>query len=71
MRVFAIANRYLNNPGIAEEIVSDVALKVWEKRTNIQKETALKSYFYSSIRNACFNWVQNERTQTTKKRTFI
>ena len=65
------ANRYVNNTTTAEAIVSDVALKVWERKEGLKNPAALKSYFYSSIRNACLNHIIKEKRKAAKKAKYI
>lgn len=57
------ANRYLKDTALAEDIVSDVALKVWEKKDELKNTAALKNYFYTSIRNACLNHIAKEKSR--------
>lgn len=45
---------------VAEDIVSDVFLKVWEKREGFSGIKALKSYLYMSVKNTCFNYLKRE-----------
>jgi len=63
------ANRYLNNSTLAEDIVGDVALKLWEKKEELNKIDAFKSYFYTSIRNACINWIKKEQSRSKNDAT--
>ncbi len=57
------ANRYVNDPLIAKDIVGDVALKLWEKREEWKNINAFRSHCYTSIRNACINWIKKEQSQ--------
>ena len=57
------ASRYLKDSQLAEDIVSDVALKVWGKRDELKSTAALKNYFYTSIRNACLNHITKEKNR--------
>jgi RNA polymerase sigma-70 factor (family 1) len=41
----------------AEEIVSDVFMSLWEKRSRIEHISNLKIYLYTSIRNASLNYL--------------
>lgn len=61
------ANRYVHNPLVAEDIVGDVALRVWEKKETLKNDPALKSYFYTSIHNACLTWINKEKTKLSKQ----
>jgi RNA polymerase sigma-70 factor (ECF subfamily) len=64
------ANRYTSDPLLAEDLVSEVALKVWEKRGEIKNEAALKSYFYTSLRNACLDFIAKEKTSEKRKERY-
>lgn len=50
---------FLGDRDEAEELVQDTFVKLWEKRDEISIETSLKSYLYSSVRNACFNYLKH------------
>jgi RNA polymerase sigma-70 factor (ECF subfamily) len=65
------ANRFINHPMIAEDIVGDVALKVWKKRGELRNETALKSYFYTSLRNTCLDWISAEKSKGRRKKRYL
>ena len=47
---------YLKNPEIAEEIVSDVMMKVWLMKEELTAINNLKMYVYRSVKNACINY---------------
>ncbi len=48
----------------AEEIVSDVFIKVWERRRELEKIGNLKVYLYITTRNIAYNYLDKQ------KRTF-
>ena len=45
----------------AEEIVSDVFIKVWEKRKDLKKIENLKVYLYITTRNMAFNYLDKQK----------
>jgi RNA polymerase sigma-70 factor, ECF subfamily len=45
----------------AEEIVQSTFLSVWEKKTSLQIQTAVKPYLYAMVRNACLNVIKHEK----------
>ena len=50
------ATALLHKPEVAEEIVSDVFIRVWEKRESLDQVSNLKMYLYVSVRNHCVNY---------------
>ncbi len=65
------ANRFVNDSVTAEDIVGDVALKLWEKKDELKNISALKSYFYTCIRNACLDWIQREKRNSGKEAVYL
>ena len=55
-RVFFLAAfGYLKDAGVAEEIVNDVFVRLWELADTIQIESSLKAYIYRSVINRSLN----------------
>ncbi len=53
-----IAHRYVRDPGIAEEIVQDAFMKLWEGRKKIEINGELHNYLYSAVRNGSVNYIR-------------
>ena len=49
---------YVKRRDIAEEIVSDVLLALWEKKHKINIVTSLKSYLYTATRNHSIDYLR-------------
>ncbi len=49
----------------AEEIVSDVFIKVWEKRKELEKIENLKVYLYVATRHIALNYLDKEKRNAT------
>jgi RNA polymerase sigma-70 factor (family 1) len=49
----------------AEELVSDVFIRIWEKRRDLEKIANLKVYLYVSIRNAALNYLSSQKRNPT------
>ena len=45
------ARRYVGRKDVAEEIVSDTFLKIWENRASLRINTSLKSYLFQAVCN--------------------
>ena len=54
------AGRYLHDIQVAEGIVQDVFVRLWESRETLSIQSSLRSYLYASVRNACLNYIKRE-----------
>jgi RNA polymerase sigma-70 factor (ECF subfamily) len=50
----------------AEEIVSDVFIKIWEKRKGLNEIGNLKLYLYVATRNCAYNYLENQQRTVTR-----
>lgn len=55
---FLIACKYLKDSTLAEEVVNDVFIKIWEDGSNISINISLKSYIYKAVINRSINILQ-------------
>src|SRR6185369_12691721 len=49
---------------LAEEIVSDVFIKIWEKRQHLEKIENLSFYLFTAVKNRCVNQFNDFRIRT-------
>lgn len=56
---------YVHNQALAEEIVSDSMLKLWNNRQRIHTTQQIKAFLYIATRNACIDSLRNSRTLPT------
>lgn len=61
--VRSFAWRFVKDNDIAEDIVQDAFLQVWERRLTFHVLAEIKSYLYASVRNACLNHLKHERVK--------
>lgn len=59
-KIFDVANYYVRNKEVAEEIVTDVFLKIWE-RVDLSRIHNLDSYLYISTKNHALNYLNKEK----------
>lgn len=59
-----IALYYIFKRNIANEIVNDVFVNIWNSRDNI--DFPIHSYLVQSIRNRCLNYLRNQQTEERK-----
>ncbi|MBI3133460.1 MAG: RNA polymerase sigma-70 factor [Bacteroidetes bacterium] len=63
----AFANKYLEDVEAAEEIVQDLFVKFWENREKNELPNALRSYLFTSVKNACLNQLKHLKIKETYK----
>ena len=56
--------KVLRDATIAEDIVQEVFLKVWEKRESLQMDEAVQSYLYRSCYNTALNFLKQQKRNT-------
>ena len=54
------------DPFIIEEIVQDVFLKLWEKRTDFDHVLSIRGFLYTCCRNAALNYIEKEKRTNAK-----
>lgn len=57
-RLFRFVMSFIKNKELAEEIVSDVFINVWRRRTNLEDISNLRLYLYVSAKNITFNYLK-------------
>ena len=63
--------RYLKRTDLAEEIVQDIFINIWDKRSSLQLETSLKSYLYRAVHNNSLKYLQHQRVVDKHARYLI
>lgn len=55
------AKQYVADTAVAEDIVSESFLALWNKRENIQFVKSVKSYLYKIVLNGCLNYLVTKK----------
>lgn len=63
--LFGFARTIIACRETAEEVVSDVFIKVWERRRDLEKIGNLKVYLYVATRNIAFNYLDKQKRNPT------
>ncbi|WP_109829966.1 RNA polymerase sigma-70 factor [Reichenbachiella versicolor] len=50
--------RYVRDEIIAEEIVQEVYINIWDRRFLIEINTSVKAYLYTAVKNRSFNYLK-------------
>ncbi len=53
--------RYVNDRDLAEDMVQSVFVRLWENRESIQLTGSLKSYLFTSTRNAALDHIRSNK----------
>ena len=56
----AFGFKYVSDQFIAEDLVQEVFISMWEKREDFSHLNALKSFLYTSVRNKCLNHIKHQ-----------
>ncbi|WP_231425311.1 RNA polymerase sigma-70 factor [Pedobacter sp. Leaf250] len=60
-KLLAVARHYLSNLESAEEITSELFVKLWLKRGSLSKVNSPEVYLFTSIKNASLNLIRSEK----------
>ena len=63
--LFPFALGIVKSKESAEEVVSDIFIKIWEKRDVLEKISNLKVYLYVATRNLAFNYADKQKRSAT------
>ena len=64
-RLFRFVMGLAKNKELSEEIVSDVFINIWRRRSRIEEITNLKLYLYVSAKNITFNYLKKLNQENT------
>jgi len=54
-QLYRFSLRYVKSPFLAEEVVHDVFVKVWENRHTLDESRSIRSYLYTICKNHMLN----------------
>jgi RNA polymerase sigma-70 factor (ECF subfamily) len=63
------AGRWVHDMAIAQDIVTDVFVKLWQKKADFKNMYSIKAFLYISTRNACINHQQQAKYQARVRET--
>lgn len=61
LRLCGFANKFIANTAESEEIVQEVFLNIWEKRTQLNMNDAIRPYLFKSVQNLCLNFIEHRK----------
>ncbi len=60
-KLILVSDKYVKSVHVAEEIVQNIFLKIWEDKDLLADVKSIQSYLYRSVVNASINYVNRER----------
>ena len=61
--LYAFVRAYVDSVAIAEEVVQDVFLRVWQRRAALSIDGSIATYLYAAARNVALNVVRRHRLE--------
>jgi RNA polymerase sigma-70 factor (ECF subfamily) len=57
------ANFYIGNSYLAEDIVQDIFLKIWDSRDRLAIHSSFKGYLFRSVHNNCIQYLRHKAVE--------
>lgn len=61
------AERLVKDQQVAEDIVEETFMKLWDKRADFESEHGIKAFLYITTRNACINIIKQSQRDTVSQ----
>lgn len=58
------AHRYVLQQELAEDIVQEVIINIWESDKEFNSEHGFRIFLYNAVRNSCINYLKREEIKT-------
>jgi RNA polymerase sigma-70 factor, ECF subfamily len=65
------ANEITGQADLSEEIVQDVFLKIWQKRSELSINGSFKAYLYQSVHNHALNVIRQKKARKESVNTLV
>jgi len=65
------ARVYVKSMDIADEIVQDTFVKIWEIRTTLDPQQSLKAFLYRCVHNNCINFIKKVKVENRLSETYV
>lgn len=65
-RLLHVSSNYLTNKEDAKDIVQEVFMKIWNKKSQLNIHTNLNSYLYKMTKNTCIDYLRKKESRVTE-----
>lgn len=69
--IYRVAYRYLHSSGMAEDVVQEIFLAVWNKRADFGDIRALQSYLFLMTKNLCLKHIKDLARESAAHLEFV
>jgi RNA polymerase sigma-70 factor (ECF subfamily) len=59
--LYHLCFQYIRHEKVAEEIVQDTFLKLWEIRETLNEQINIRNFLYTITKNNCLNYLRNQK----------
>ena len=63
--LYLYAKKFVNQHDVANDVVQEAFMKIWEQRHAIVITTSVKGYLYRTIHNLCLNYIEQMKLRGT------
>lgn len=63
IQMLYIAKKYLKSPGLSEDAVQEVFIKLWEKRHTLDEKKSVKGFLFTMLKNHVLNMIRDKKEQ--------
>ena len=67
LSLFYYALNFVRHQDIAEDVVQETFLKIWEKKERIKTGETIKSYLYVAVKNKCLDYLKHHGISSNYK----
>ncbi len=68
--LYTLSYRYAGRHEIAEEIVNDVFITIWNKASTITIESSMKNYLIRAVINSSLNYIKKEKNDSKRQEDY-
>jgi RNA polymerase sigma-70 factor (ECF subfamily) len=70
-RLYLYASSYLDDQFIAEDVIQEIFISLWENRNNLEISSSLSSYLFSAVHHRCIHYLRRLKTRNLHRQREI
>jgi len=69
IQMYYVAKKYIKDPGLSEDAVQDIFVKLWTKRRKIDETKSIKGFLFTMLRNHVLNMIRDNKSEIISSST--